>query len=116
MVRTTTLSIRGMSCGACVRHLTKTLDALPGVVHVDVNLRSNVALVEHLPGHADAPALIQAVRDAGYDARVARTVDDVDVTDRPTEASSARGCGCCGAKAKLTAIGDLPNLDTSTIC
>jgi cation transport ATPase len=48
-VRTTTLSIAGMSCGACVRHVTKALDGMTGVVHVDVDLRANQASVEHLP-------------------------------------------------------------------
>ena len=33
-VQTTRLSIDGMSCGACVRHVTRALDGLTGVVHV----------------------------------------------------------------------------------
>lgn len=45
-VRTTTLSIGGMSCGACARHLTNALEGLTGVVHVAVDLKRNQATVE----------------------------------------------------------------------
>ena len=48
-VRTTILAIAGMSCGACVRHVTNALDGLTGVVHVETDLRTNEASVEHLP-------------------------------------------------------------------
>ena len=85
-VRTTTLSIAGMSCGACVRHVTRALDGMTGVVHAQVDLRTNEAIVEHIPGYVDAAALIAAVRDAGYEAGIARTVDDRDVMARRPEA------------------------------
>jgi copper chaperone CopZ len=45
LVHTTTLSIAGMSCGACVRHMTTALNAVTGVVHVDVDLPKNEAVV-----------------------------------------------------------------------
>ena len=90
-VRVTTLRIAGMSCGACVRHVTRALDGMTGVVHAQVDLRTNEAIVEHLPGYVDAEALIAAVRDAGYEAGIARTVDDLDVMARRPEASSACG-------------------------
>ena len=112
-VRTTTLAIAGMSCGACVRHVTKALDGMTGVVHVDVDLRTNQASVEHLPSFVDQASLIAAVRDAGYAARVVETVDD---TDPPPagRASSSCGCGCCGSQSKR-ADSSWSNLGTSTI-
>jgi copper chaperone CopZ len=106
-VQTTVLAISGMSCGACVRHVTRALDGMTGVVHVTVDLQTNEAAVEHLPAFVDAAPLIAAVRDAGYEARVARTVDDA-VT--PTVAER----GCCGSGSK-TAAGSWLNLGTSTI-
>jgi P-type Cu+ transporter len=75
-VRTTTLSIAGLSCGACVRHLTRALDGMTGVVHAQVDLRTNEAIVEHIPGYVDGAALIAAVEDAGYKAGIVRAVDD----------------------------------------
>ena len=38
MAQTTTLRIAGMSCGACVRHVTRAIEGMNGVVHVDVDL------------------------------------------------------------------------------
>ena len=75
-VRTTMLAIAGMSCSVCVRHVARALDGLTGVVHVNVDLRTNEASVEHLPSFVDATSLIAAIRDAGYAARVVSTVDD----------------------------------------
>lgn len=92
-VRTTTLAISRMSCGSCVRHVASALDGLTGVVHVNVDLRTNEASVEHLPAFVDAASLIAAVRDAGYAARVVDTVADTDTTLVP-DASPTCGCGC----------------------
>ena len=112
-VRTTTLAIAGMSCGACVRHVTKALDGMTGVVHVDVDLRTNQASVEHLPSFVDQASLMAAVRDAGYAARVVETVDDADPTP-VSRASASCGCGCCGSQSKR-AEASWSNLGTSTI-
>jgi copper chaperone CopZ len=114
-VHTTTLSIGGMSCGACVRHVTRALDGITGVVHAQVDLRTNEAIVEHLPGSLDAEALIAAVRDVGYEAGIARTVDDLDVMAPRPEAPSACGCGCCGGEPKTIGFAGWPSLGTSTI-
>jgi copper chaperone CopZ len=112
-VRTTTLAISGMSCGSCVRHVASALDGLTGVVHVNVDLRTNEASVEHLPAFVDAASLIAAVRDAGYAARVLEAVKDADTTLVP-DASAACGCGCCGSNSKATGS-SWSNLGTSTI-
>ena len=92
-VHTTTLSIGGMSCGACVRHLTSALEGLTGVVHVEVDLKRNQAIVEHLPDRADEKKLIAAIEVAGYTARVEATRDEeLDVAESP---AAGRSTGCC---------------------
>ena len=88
MVQTTTFRIGGLSCGACVRHVTRAIEGMNGVVHVDVDLRSSQAVVEHLSDSVDEAALIAAVRDAGYSASA---VDRDVYTDR----DDAGRC-CCG--------------------
>jgi copper chaperone CopZ len=103
-IRTTTLAISGMSCGACVRHVTRALDGMSGVVHVHVDLATNEATVEHLPAFVDAPSLIAAVRDAGYTARVVNTVDDADIPRLP-HASAACACGCRRSESRPAPIG-----------
>jgi P-type Cu+ transporter len=65
------LSIGEMSCAVCVRHVARALDGMTGVIHAQVDLRTNEATVEHIPGYVDAAALVATVRDAGYQAGIA---------------------------------------------
>ena len=94
MIHTTTLTVTGMNCGACVRHVTRALEGLTGVVHVDVDLDRALAVVANLSEQADAAALVAAIRDAGYQARVEDSVADDAST--PTTRSTGCGCGCVG--------------------
>ena len=93
-VQITTLEIPGMSCEGCARQVTTALSALEGVLHARVDLQKDQAIVEHLSVYSDAPALVTAVRDAGYTARVAETADDADAAPSPSEAKGGCGCGC----------------------
>jgi copper chaperone CopZ len=62
------LTIEGMSCGHCVSHVKKALEAIPGVLGAEVDLTSRQARVE---GDAPLSALLQAVAAEGYTAREA---------------------------------------------
>ena len=99
-----------MSCDACARHVTSSLSALRGVVHARVDLRRREAVVEHLPAHSDAAALVAAVQHAGYTARVGRTLEDSELVPSQPEASG--GCGCCGTRPNAT---ERSNVATCTI-
>ena len=94
-VRNTTLSIGGMSCGACVRHVTRALEGMTGVVHVAVDLERGEVSVEHLPAFTGARALVAAIRDAGYVARVTASLDDAALLPVAREPVGC-ACGCCG--------------------
>ncbi|HID46654.1 MAG TPA: heavy metal-binding protein [Chromatiaceae bacterium] len=59
------LNINGMTCGHCVAHTKKNLEAVPGVSEVEVTLEPGGAVVR---GDADSAALIAAVAEAGYEA------------------------------------------------
>jgi len=93
-VQTTRLSIDGMSCGACVRHVTRALNGLTGVVHVHVDLQQNQASVEHLPDQAGETCLIAAIEAAGYKARAETTGDGESDPSESTAAGRSTGC-CC---------------------
>jgi copper chaperone len=73
LVHTTRLSIAGMSCGACVRHVTTALDGVTGVVHVD--LPKNAAVVDHLLDRVNETGLIAAINHAGLGAHTRRCWD-----------------------------------------
>ena len=64
-----TLQIAGMSCAACQHHVERALSSVPGVESATVNLLSNSAQISSAHPLQPAP-LIEAVRQAGYDASV----------------------------------------------
>jgi Cu+-exporting ATPase len=63
---TETLVIEGMTCASCVGRNEKALRNVPGVVRADVNLATEKATVQYLPGQASRDDLVAAVRRAGY--------------------------------------------------
>jgi copper chaperone len=62
---TVTLNVSGMTCEHCVAAVTRALTNVPGVESAQVSLERAQALVA---GAADSRALIEAVRQEGYDA------------------------------------------------
>ncbi len=65
------LQIVGMRCASCSGRLEKALNQLPEVTAV-VNLATEKASVTFDPAVTNVDALIQTVRDTGFDAHVAR--------------------------------------------
>ena len=68
---TVTLNIDGMTCGGCVKSVTKVLNGLDGVRSATVSLENKNAQVEFDEGKIRIAQLVEAVEDAGYDARAA---------------------------------------------
>lgn len=65
------LDIEGMTCASCVARVEKRLERLDGV-HATVNLATESARVDYPTGLAQA-SLLDAVREAGYEATVRRS-------------------------------------------
>ena len=61
------VAIEGMTCASCVGRVEKALKAVPGVTNAVVNLATEKATVE---GTVDAAAVVTAIENAGYDAKV----------------------------------------------
>ena len=59
--------VTGMSCVACQARVEKAVSAVPGVKNCAVSLLTTSMGVE---GTADSAAVIKAVTDAGYGARL----------------------------------------------
>lgn len=68
---TITLNIDGMTCGGCVKSVTKVLNDLDGVRSTTVSLENKNAQVEFDEGKIQVAQLVEAVEDAGFDARAA---------------------------------------------
>jgi copper chaperone len=70
---TITLEIEGMSCGHCVRAVRTALEEVPDVTVERVDLGRASVVTAAAPPERVADQLVEALRDAGYDGRVADT-------------------------------------------
>ena len=77
-----TLPVLGMTCASCQRHVEEALLSTPGVQSARVDLMGNRASVVFDAASAAPAALLEAIRDAGYDAVLPRPGAS------PSEASS----------------------------
>jgi Cu+-exporting ATPase len=59
--------IRGITCASCVTTIESALLATPGVLAASVNVGTEEAEVEYVPGATDLPAVKAAVGSAGYE-------------------------------------------------
>jgi P-type Cu+ transporter len=64
--RRTSLGVTGMTCASCVRNVQRSLESLPGVEKVDVNLATERATVVYDPQEVSLESIRKAVKDAGY--------------------------------------------------
>ncbi|WP_068825509.1 heavy-metal-associated domain-containing protein [Pseudomonas sp. BMS12] len=62
------LKVSGMSCGHCVRAITRALQAGDPAAQVQIDLGAGEVQVE---GRQSLEALLQAIRDKGYEADAA---------------------------------------------
>ena len=71
------IPVAGMSCASCVEKVEGALRSVEGVVQASVNLATEQATVEYIPGLATPEALRRAIKDAGYEPLAAEegTVD-----------------------------------------
>lgn len=68
-METTQLKVTGMTCGMCVQHVTQALQNVAGVNQATVDLTSGNAVVNH-DSMVKPEAMIEAVSEAGYEAKV----------------------------------------------
>ncbi len=66
-MQTITLNIGGMTCGSCVKSVTRILEGVNGVAKAEVSLENKAAVIEFDPAQTNSAALIEAVEDGGFD-------------------------------------------------
>ena len=70
--RRTELSVSGMTCGNCARHVTEAIQKVPGVHSANVSLDTHHASVRWLPdANHDVSALLNAITEEGFGAELA---------------------------------------------
>ena len=62
-----TLGISGMTCGGCVKSVSRVLDAMDGVAKADVSLDQRCAVVNYDPGKLGVEQLKRTIEEAGYE-------------------------------------------------
>ena len=65
----TTFKVEKMSCGGCVKHVTKAVHSVASNANVSVDLATG--RVDVTPSPQDAQAVIRAITEAGYPAALA---------------------------------------------
>lgn len=96
---TVVLAVSKMTCGSCVKHVTKTLTAIDGVQNVDVSLEKGTATVTcDKAKKVDESMLVAAMVKAGYPTKLANAT-----TATTADAKSGKmGCdpaACADKKA-----------------
>lgn len=63
------LDVFGMTCAACSNRIEKVLNKQEGIELATVNLTTESAAIEYNPGMVDVQAIIERIRNLGYDAK-----------------------------------------------
>ena len=66
----TTVSIEGMTCGACTASVQSAFTGVDGVVQFNISLLAERAMVTHDPAVLSAQKIVSLIEDAGFDAAV----------------------------------------------
>ncbi|KAF2259538.1 heavy metal translocatin [Lojkania enalia] len=72
---TTTVSIEGMTCGACTSAVESGFKDVDGVYQFNISLLANRAVLVHDPTKLTEDQIVEAIEDRGFDAKVISSVD-----------------------------------------
>ncbi len=89
----TELPVYGMTCEHCVRSVTKTLEALPGVERVRVSLAQSKAYFSHDPDKISMDDVARAIQSEGYSATPLPAPDSGDEAAGSGQAKPAKDPG-----------------------
>jgi Cu+-exporting ATPase len=86
-ISTTTLSVGGMTCGACTSAVEGAFKDVAGLKSFSISLLSERAVIEHDPTIISADKLAETIEDVGFDAQV---LDSVAATPAPKKNRSRK--------------------------
>ncbi|OAK97865.1 heavy metal translocatin [Phaeosphaeriaceae sp. SRC1lsM3a] len=72
---TTTVSVEGMTCGACTSAVESGFKDVEGVYQFNISLLANRAVLVHDPAKLSADQIVEIIEDRGFDAKVLSSVD-----------------------------------------
>lgn len=74
-----TVSIEGMTCGACTSAVENAVAGLPGLIRFNISLLAERAVIVHDPSILPALKISEAIEDAGFDARILFSEPDTSI-------------------------------------
>ncbi|KAF2707268.1 heavy metal translocatin [Pleomassaria siparia CBS 279.74] len=72
---TTTVSVEGMTCGACTSAIEGGFRDVQGVYQFNISLLANRAVLVHDPAKLTEDQIVEIIEDRGFDAKVISSVD-----------------------------------------
>lgn len=72
---TTTVSVEGMTCGACTSAIESGFQDVDGVYQFNISLLANRAVIVHDPAKLTADQIVETIEDRGFDAKILSSVD-----------------------------------------
>ncbi|MDQ7857414.1 MAG: heavy metal translocating P-type ATPase [Armatimonadota bacterium] len=107
-----TIGVGGMSCASCVEAVERALRRTDGVLAASVNLATERATVDYIPGATTVEVLRRAVREAGYEPLAAEdTAADREAERRGRELTALRVRLVAAAALSLPILwGSLPHM------
>ena len=87
-----TYAVTGMTCATCALRIEKGLKNVPGVNLASVNLATEKATIQYVPGVIEEGRFERLIRDLGYDAVLepAQDTDSGSVADRSDQEKELR--------------------------
>ena len=102
----TQVNIQGMHCASCVVTIEQALQQTPGVLHASVNLATQQAHIEYVPGLLDRQGMARAIEESGY--KVRETTAPAETTIDRAEQDRAKEYSTLLRKFWFAAIISLP--------
>jgi Cu+-exporting ATPase len=107
-IATTQIEIGGMHCASCVVTIEDALQQTRGVLSATVNLATQQAYVEYLPGSLDHEGVVRAIEASGYQVRKTERGDAAQTTLDRAEQDQAQEYRTLLRKFWFAAIISLP--------
>jgi len=80
--QTCEISVLGMTCNSCVKHIESTLSSVGAVISVNVSLEQNKAVVMFNPSEISAESIVEKIDEMGFEAAV--LVNQCETHDDPS--------------------------------
>ncbi|PGH01816.1 Cu2+-exporting ATPase [Blastomyces parvus] len=98
---TTTMSIEGMTCGACTSAVENALKNQPGVVRFNVSLLAERGIAVHDPSILTSAAIAELIENAGFDVRIISSREDDSVQSHTTASLTLNIYGLADSTAAI---------------